>query len=212
MIMDRRYRTVAYAVFGLIFNLLYAFYNGAFGIRNHSIWFGASCVYYLVLATMRFLVVTGNQTTNVKKEYAVMRFTGVWFCVLSIVLSVIIYISLTQNVATKYGEITMLTIATYTFTKITMAIVKTAKYRKKNSPLMRVIQNIRYAEITVSIFTMQCSMLVSFGDMEAKRALIFNMCTGSAVCLFAFGLGIVMMIESKKGERKYGEVKVSKGK
>ena len=54
---DRRYRTVTFAIFSLIFNLLYAFYNGALGLINGSVWLLAACFYYLLLGAMRFSAV-----------------------------------------------------------------------------------------------------------------------------------------------------------
>ena len=56
-----------------------------------------------------------------------MKLSGILLVILSIVLATVNYISLLQNIAVKHGEIIMITIAAYTFYKITMAIVKTQK-------------------------------------------------------------------------------------
>lgn len=197
---DRRYRAVSFAVLGLILNLLYAFYNGALGILNHSVWFTASCIYYLLMSTMRFTAILCGQKNSVKKEYALMGLTGILFGVLGFVLIIIIYLSLAQNVASKYDEITMITIATYTFAKISMAITGAVKHRKEALPLMTVIQNIRYMEVAVSVVTMQRSMLVTFGDMNRSDAEMMNMLTGAGACLFAVVLGIIMIKNSRKGK------------
>ena len=55
-------------------------------------------------------------------ELFVMKFSGVLLVVLGFVLAAVNYISLSQNIAAKHGEIIMITIAAYTFYKITMAI------------------------------------------------------------------------------------------
>ncbi len=46
-----------------------------------------------------------------------MRLSGILLILLSFVLSGVIYISISQNIAVKYDEILMITIAAYTFFK-----------------------------------------------------------------------------------------------
>ena len=62
----------------------------------------------------------------------------------------------------RYDSILMITIATYTFYKITMAVVRAVKQRHDPSPLLAAIRSIGYAEVAASVLTMQRSMLVSF--------------------------------------------------
>ncbi len=187
---DKRYRAVVFAVLGLILNLAYAFYNGILGLINGSVWFVASCVYYLILSGMRFSAV---RKRSIKREYSVMRLCGVMLIIMSIVLAGINYISLSQNTASRYGEITMITIATYTFTKLILAIVRATKAKHDKSPIMSVIRVIGYSEVAVSVLTMQRSMLKSFGEAEETSSHILNACTGAGVCVFILILGITMM-------------------
>lgn len=195
---DIRYRAIAFAVICMIFNMMYAFYNGALGIISHSIWFDVSCLYYLLLSIMRFSAVICHQKNRLEMEYAVMKLTGVMFIALSLVMTMIVYISMSQGIAVKYGEITMITIATYTFTKITLAGVKAGKHRKQKDVLFNVVQNISYAEVAVSLLTMQRSMVASFGDMDNESSEILNALTGAIVCAFIFVLGIWTIRSSKK--------------
>ena len=122
-----------------------------------------------------------------------MKFSGVLLVVLGIVLAAVNYISLSQNIASKHEEIVMITIATYTFYKITMAILKAVKQHKNPSPLLKTIRSIGYAEVSASILTLQRSMLVSFGSMESGQIRFMNAVTGAAVCLFVLILGLSMI-------------------
>jgi len=124
-----------------------------------------------------------------------MKLSGVLLVALGFVLVAVLYISLAQNIAVKHGEIIMITIAAYTFYKITMAIVRAARQRKNSSPLLSVIRSIGYAEAAASVFTLQRSMLVSFGEMERGKMRLMNTLTGAAVCLFVFALGVVMIVK-----------------
>ena len=148
---EQRSRIILFAVFSFSLNLLYAFYNGALGIINHSVWFITMCAYYIVLSTMRLsAILCGQKNKNISSsdtEYFVMKLCGVLLVLLNFVLVGAIYISLSRNIATKHGEIVMITIAAYTFYKITMTIIKAVKQRKNPSPLLSIIRSISYAEI-----------------------------------------------------------------
>lgn len=205
---EYRYRTVTFAVCSLIFNLMFAFYNGILGILNNSLWFGATCLYYLLLIAMRFSAVLGSWKKNKITEYAVMSTGGVLLTVLSVLLGFILYISLEQNTATAHGEIVMITIATYTFTKLIFAIVRAAKNRGRPSALLKTIRTVSYAEMAVSILSMQQSMLVSFGNTDVNNAFFLNMFTGVTVCLFILVLGIVLI----KGAIYNGKIENSQSK
>lgn len=128
-----------------------------------------------------------------------MKTTGILLIFLSCVLAGVNYISLTENIAIKYGTILMITIATYTFTKLTMAIIRAIKQRHDPSPLLASIRSISYAEVAVSILTLQRSMLVSFEGMEKHDIYIMNALTGAAVCLFICMISIIL-IKRKRGK------------
>lgn len=202
LINEQRYKVIFAATFGFFVNLLYAIYNGILGILNHSLWFAAMCAYYIIVGTMRFSAILcerkNNDMVSLQTEFFVMKFSGIMLTILSIVLTGVIYISLSQNIATKHDEIIMITIATYTFGKITMAVVKAVKQHNNSSPLLAVIRSIGYAEVAASILTLQRSMLVSFGSMNDAKAHLLNAATGAAVCLFVLGLGVALLIKKER--------------
>ncbi len=210
LITNIHYRTVFFAVSSLIFNLSFAFYNGALGLLTGSAWFIALFVYYLFLGGIRFAAVASAKG-NFKREHFVIRLTGILLTATSFVLAGIIYLSLSQNRAAKYGEIIMITIATYTFIKIGVAVTKASKHKNDRTPVYFVIRIVRYAEVSVSVFTMQRSMLVSFGNMPEDTAKLFNILTGAAVCLFTLALGITAIRRSDNllKENNYGKIKNS---
>lgn len=202
LVSSQRHRIILSATLAFAFNLLYAIYHCVLGILNLSFWFIAMCAFYGILAIMRFSAILCERNhqklpDNVT-ELFVMKLSGVLLVILSIVLATVSYISLLQNIAAKHGEIIMITIATYTFYKITMAIVKAVKQHKNTSPLLKTIRNIGYAEVAASILTLQRSMLASFGSMSAGNIHFMNAVTGAAVCLFVLILGLSMIAKSMK--------------
>ena len=177
VISEQRYRMVLGAAVNLSFNFLYALYHGVLGVVHSSLWFITMCAYYAVLSVIRFSVVLFEYKNRAKPsadtEYFVMRLSGMLLILLSFVLSGVIYISLSQNIAVKYDEILMIA----------------------------VIRNIGYAEAAASILTLQRSMLVSFGTMDNAEAYILNVLTGAAVCLYVSIIGIYLLLKRKNKTR-----------
>ena len=186
---NKRYRIVFFAICGFIINLLFALYNGALGIIFRSTWF---------LSSMRFGAVLQDRR-NISTEKFIARFCGVMLIVLALVLSGSVYLSLAADIAVKHQEIIMITIATYTFYKVVLAIINTVKVRKENSLLLSSIRNIGCADAAVSILSLQRSMLVSFGAMEREDIFLMNVLTGAGVFLIIVLLGIALIVKSVKG-------------
>ncbi len=199
---DSYYRTVCGAVCSLTFSIFFAFYNGILAILSSSVIFGASAAYYLLLSLMRFSAVVRKR----KNECVSVLTIGIMLIILSIIFSVTVFISMKHRTVTSYGTITMITIATYTFTKITVAAVSEIKHRKKSSLLIKAIHSIRYSEIAVSILTMQQSMLVSFGDGYTGSDIILNAFTGAGVSMFILTLGVINLKNVRK-ENANGKIK-----
>lgn len=191
-----RYRIVFTASISLIINIAYAFYNGILGIIYASVWFLAMFAYYTLLSVMRFSAVLYEYKNKTHNEKFVMKFIGIMLILMSLVLSGLTYYSIVNDVANKNNKIVMITIATYSFYKIIMAIINLVKIRKYKSYLLITIRNIAFADAAVSIFSLQRSILVSFEGMTSENIQVMNICTGTAVCLLVFILGLLMTIRS----------------
>ena len=199
---NKQYRIVSFAICGFSMNLVYAFYHGILGILSHSVWFLSLCAYYTVLSSMRFGVIMQDRR-NVSTEVFITKFCGILLVVLAFVLSASTYLSLITNTAAKHREIVMITIATYTFYKVILAIVNMVKSRKENSLLYSTLRNIACADAAASMLSLQRSMLVSFAGKSASEIYIMNAITGAAVFVLIVFLGLGMILRSRK-EQKNG--------
>lgn len=176
----------------LLINIAYAVGNCAIGFLTHSWWFITVGAYYLVLATTRFSVlqISRNANGGYDTELFARKITGILLVVLSVCIVGINILSAVRDRGTAFHEIVMITIATYTFTKITTAIVGMVKAKHSPSPVQKTIRNISLADACVSIYSMQRSMLVSFPGMDEANIQLFNILTGTAVFLVVLFLGI----------------------
>ena len=198
LINDKRYRVITKAVYALIFNFIFAFYYGILGILTSSIIFIASAGYYFLLSSMRFSAVLLDRKGKKQNDSLIASVIGVMLIVLSVIFHIMVIFSIKYKTAEMYGTITMIAIATFTFSKITMAIITAAKHKGEHSKLYKAINAIRYSEVAVSLLTMQQSMLVSFEGTDERASVILNACTGAGVCFFILILGILTLKNSRK--------------
>ena len=177
---------------GLAVNFAYGVGNSVLGFLTHSWWFITVGAYNIILATTRFSVLQIKEKAkgSYDTEQFARRVTGVLLILLSAcIVGVNILVALKER-GTAFHEIVMIAIATYTFTKITMAIVGLVKSKKSPSPVAKTLRNISLADACVSVYTMQRSMLVSFPGMNAGDIWMLNMLTGTAVWITVLFLGI----------------------
>lgn len=176
----------------LAMNAIYALGNCVLGFLSHSWWFIAVGAYYTVLATTRFSVLQIRRKAegNYDTELFARRITGILLVALSFCIIGVNILSALKERGTAFHEIIMIAIATYTFTKITIAIIGMVKAKHSPSPVGKTLRNISLADACVSIYSMQRSMLQSFPGMTPVEIQIFNILTGTAVWLIVLFLGI----------------------
>ncbi len=173
-------------------NFVYAIGNCVIGFLSHSWWFITVGAYYAVLAMARFSVLQVKRKArgDHDTELFARRITGILLVMLSVCIVGVNILSALKERGTAYHESIMITIATYTFTKITMAIIGMVRAKHTVSPVLQTLRNISLADACVSVYTMQRSMLQSFPGMTQAEIQIFNILTGTAVWIIVEFLGI----------------------
>ncbi len=176
----------------LAFNVVYALGNCIMGFLNASWWFISVGAYYTVLAITRFSVLQVRRKAigNYGTELFARCITGILLVVLSFCIVGVNIMSAVKDRGTAFHKIVMITIAAYTFTKITISIIGMVKAKCVVSPVSKTLRNISLADACVSIYTMQRSMLVSFPGMKEADILLLNILTGTAVWIVVLLLGI----------------------
>lgn len=183
--MDRALKLV---FISLTLNVAFAIYHLAMGLITNSWWLLTLGSYYLFLSVARFVVLRYKE-----KERFVTTFTGWTLIVLSIPLVGTVILAVVRDRGNDLHMIVMIAMATYAFTKITLATINLIKSRRSNSATLTVLRNISFADAFVSIFALQRSMLVSFEGMTEIEIVIMNASLGSAVCIIVFLLGINLL-------------------
>ena len=185
-------KTIKFALVSLIFNVAFGAYHLVFGIVSGSWWLLTLGTYDWILSIIRFTVLCAKS-----KEPFRTKFAGWMLMVLSIPLSGTVTLSVVRDRGHEYPMIVMIAMATYAFTKITLATINLVKARRSTSGALITLRNISFADAFVSIFALQRSMLVSFEGMTETEILMMNVALGAAVCIMVFLLGL-NLVRSKK--------------
>lgn len=188
----------------LLFNTAYALLQLGMGFWHRSFWFCSLAAYYIFLAVMRFFLVRhtrkhlpGDQMLQELRKY---RTCGIVFLVMNLALALIIFFMVYWNRTFHHHEITTITMAAYTFTAFTLAIVNMVKYRKYNSPVYSAAKAISLTAACVSMLTLENTMLTTFGDgtMSLAGRRIFLGVSGGAIAVFIIVLAIYMIVQGTK--------------
>lgn len=194
-------RSLRIALGGLALNVAFAAYYIIFGALSRSWWLLTLGAYYAVLSLLRFVVL------RVKRgERFVTKATGAMLTLMTLPLVGTVLLSLIEDRGTRHGTIIMIAIAAYAFAKISIATVSLIRSRKSNSARVVTLRNISFADACVSIFSLQRSMLVSFGDMPKETVRAMNGATGAVVCVTVLLFGIYLLTrKSIESTKKDGE-------
>lgn len=201
---DERLR-VNVSLYGtLILNAAYAAFHLLLGIRHRTFWFCSLAIYYAFLAVMRFFLLRHSRQhkpgERMREELWRYCACGYVFLVMNLALACIVFFMIYWNRTFIHHEITTITMAAYTFTAFTLAVMNTVKYRKYESPVYSASKAISLASACVSLLTLESTMMTTFGDgMDAATRRLFLGLTGAAVIGTVIVLAVFMIL---KGTRK----------
>ena len=187
----------------LILNIAYALFQLGLGYLHKTFWFYSLAGYYIFLAIMRFFLACHTRKyrpgEKMKAELIKYRACGMIFLLMNLALSLIIFFMVYWNRTFVHHEITTIAMAAYTFTAFTLAIIGIIKYRKYNSPVYSASKAISLAAASVSMLTLESTMLTTFGDsMTPISSKLFLGLTGGAVSLFILIMSVYMIVQSGK--------------
>lgn len=207
---DYRYRTVIFAVQGLVLNILFAIFNSVIGIVSRSPWVGTLAAYYIVLSTMRISALKhyrkvskmGMTKELMLDEISVYKRCGVLFIIMTIILGGAVVLMVVSEEGKNYPGFTIYAVAAYVFYKIIISIVNVVKSRKMKAPLLMAIRDIGHVDAYVSILTLQTGMFASFGKENTLMIRAMNGLTGIVVCCIIMIMGIYVIRLSGKMKKE----------
>lgn len=191
------YRTIIFSFFSFVLNVAYVAFIGVFAIMTKSAWYISIAVYYLILTLMKGNVFYSKKKHNTEiKQARAYRYCGIMFILLMIAFSGIIVLIYTSNMYFEYVGIMIYAVASYTFYKLTLAIINIFKARRQEDLYIQSIRNINLTSALVSIIVLQVAMFQAFST--ENNTSFANGLTGGAVSLIILLLGIFMIVKANK--------------
>ena len=201
---DDRLRVNVSLFTALVWNAAYSVFHLWLGYRHNTFWFYSLALYYLFLAVMRFFLVrhtlTNKPGEKMRVELVKYRACGWIFLAMNLALSLMVFFMVYWNRTFEHDEITTIAMAAYTFTSFTFAIINAVKYRKYNSPIYSASKAISLAAASVSLLTLESTMLTTFGGetMDAFSKKLMLGLSGGAIAAFIVVMAIYMIFQSTK--------------
>ena len=200
---DRFSRDILKTSLSLVLNAGYAVFNLSLAWIYQSDWYLMMAAFLAPLCIIRFrILILWKKDGTAQDGHGILSFSGIILLLLDMQIAAIVYVSSIRQVTKGHGEIIMITIAAYTFTKLGFAIARAVNARNDSRPIPRTIRCITYAELAASLLSLQRSMIVSFGNENHEWALLMNIICGSIVCLFIAATGISMILYGRTNEIK----------
>ncbi len=205
---DTRLRVNVSLYGSFVWNALYGIFQLWLGFYHHTFWFYSLGAYYICLGIMRFFLVRHTRKyapgERMKTELVKYRACGWVFLVMNLALSLIVFFMVYWGRTFEHHMITAITMAAYTFTTFTTAIVNVVKYKKYNSPVFSASKAISFAAACVSMLTLTSTMLTTFNDgtMDATTRKIMLGSVGAAVSVTVVVMAVYMIVQSTKKLKK----------
>lgn len=187
-----------------ILNIAYALLNLGLGAFHRTFWYFSLAGYYICLVVMRFILAheklrrnCGEKMLSQLKKY---RACGIIFLLMNLALSLIIFFMVYWNRTFHHHEITTIALAAYTFFTFITALVNTIKKSKRKTPIDSALRLINLAQASVSMLTLEATMLTTFNDGSVSLVFrkIMLAISGGVVSVFVIALAVYMIVTGTK--------------
>lgn len=188
---DTHYRIMLLLRLTLFFNITYSVFLLVVSNVYSSRWFFAVSIYHALLFAVRILLlkgVGGNKTEH--REIITVRFCGYLMLLINLAVSAMMLILVRESNRTGYHEIIVITIATYTFSALTLAIVGYIKWLKQKNRVFHLIKLTGLVSASVSLVCLTDTMLSSFGEDNILLRKIVLPILSAAVAIFIVFIAI----------------------
>ena len=201
---DYRFKTFVGAWVSLCITVIFAAYHGYLGMGVSSIWHGSICVYYLLLVSVRGMVlhteyVTRTEDADTQQLWRQKAFSisSATLLAMNIVLIAPISLMVLMQKPTNMGLIPAIAMAAYTTYKITMAIVNMRRCRVYH-PLIHELRTINLIDAFVSILTLQNTLIMVNSDAgEGSSMITLSAISSTLIYLTIIIITIKLFIKRK---------------
>ena len=200
-----RFRRKTFLCASFVCNAVYALFLLAVSQASFSKWFFVMSIYYGLLAAARiFIFLQVKCEKKLILQIKTMRACGIFLFLINLVVSAMMFFLIYKGGYVKHHEITVIALATYTFSSLTVAIVSSIKQLRKNDYVYACVKAISLISASVSLVTLTNTMLVTFGEENVLlRSIILPLLSGT-VAVFIIVSAVFMIRKANLNLRKLG--------
>ena len=195
---DYDYRMKVLLCSSMAFNMAYAIFLFVVSQIYLSNWFFVMSVYYGLLSSARiFAFKQLDPNIDRTKKLKTLLTSGVFLLFIDLVVSVLMFILIYTNKYVVHHEITVITLALYTFVTLPMAIVNTVRATKEKEPVHASIRALSLTSASISLVTLTNTMLSTFGGEEVQtlRRYMLPILSG-IVSVIIIVIAIIMIVKA----------------
>ena len=142
-----------------------------------------------------------NAEKGLRKQITTMRISGFFLVFFNIVVSVMMFLLIYTTQSVRHHEITVIALAAYTFSSLTIAIISSVKYLKEKHYLYSTVKVLSLISASVSMVTLTNAMLVTWGEDNLLLRKIMLPILSGVVSIFIIVSAILMIRKSNLGFR-----------
>lgn len=190
---DYFFSTVVSSTISALVSTAFTLYNGVLGIIYQSLWHGSICVYYLLLAVVRAILLRTRNNSQRKVHIA----THLLLLLMDISLIVPLYVMVNGERSYSYGLIPAIAMAAYTTYRIIMGIINFRKSRKTNNPLVAELRMINLTDALIAVLSLQNALIIANGGMDGGMKTLVAWTSGGVYLIIVI-ITIVSFMSVKK--------------
>lgn len=194
---DEEYKAELTLYLNFAINFFYAVFKAVCGFVFHSAWIGTLAFYYILLSSMRLLLIKGMGHADSLKRWKKYCQCGGFLLLFTVVLVGMSILIHSGEERISYPGYLIYGVAAYTFYAVIIALWNVNKYRKINDPIYLASKVLNLAVAIVAVFSLQTALLGAFGD-DPDYARIMCMATGFGVFLIINFMAIGMIVKGYK--------------
>ncbi|MBR1607546.1 MAG: hypothetical protein IJ664_07525 [Clostridia bacterium] len=201
------FKTFLSASGSLAVTAVFAVYNGYLGIRHSALWYGAICVYYIVLVLLRGMIVVAEkrvvpgETQEASRDKVCLMAS---FLLLFLNISLILPVSMMvrQQKPVNLTLIPAIAMAAHTTYKIIMASINLRRRKASSNSLVWLLRTISFIDALVSILTLQNTLIMVNSEDGALKMLPLTAITSAIVWVAVLLLSVHAIIRGIKRSKK----------
>ena len=217
---DDIFQTQTMLLASLAMNIAAATFTFVMGVWFGSQWLVTVSLYFLVLSSMRLLLLNRErkskrlETPEHKRLYDLKSYRACGFLVLlmNMIVGGMIIGMIVHNEGYDYPGLMLYLIGLFAIANFANAIYNVKKYWHIYNPMISAAKRLSFSTALVLVYTLQTSALARFGDNHERLRRILNSVSGAVVELVLFTMALLMIIRANQEMQKLKHLEENQGK